>query len=274
MKKILSFSLFGARDYPADREFEMSAYLRGFYWNVRMSKIIFPGFHVHVEIDSGTYSLYDPLFRGLQDYYGVTFNINREDTLCKSMLWRMKSIFNEDSHYVFCRDADALVTYREAQMIGWFIQSGLYVHNIADNPAHTIPIMGGLCGFKCEPMKSKYRSYHELLSRSTIGIDARGTDQQFLNSVVYPDFKTSMMGHFLKGYKGNGEHTIINEILTIRLDNVNPNLWESNLCCFFAGSAGVNDLETIRFFNRFDKDNGFDAEIAHRYPKIFYWLIK
>lgn len=271
MKKILSFSLFGARDYPADREFEMNAYIRGFVWNVKMAKLIFPSFNVHVELSADVYSLYDPLIRGLQDHYGVTFNINREETLCRSMLWRLKEIFKEDSHYVFCRDCDSLVTYREAQMIEWFIQSGLYVHNICDNPAHSIPIMGGLCGFKSEPLRSKYASYNNLLSKSPIGIDARGTDQNFLNLVIYPDFKDSMMGHFLKGYPGNGEHSIIHFIDNMRLEGISPELWQSNLCILFAGAAGVNDLETIRFFRTFDKEIPEFIDIEKRYPKIFYW---
>lgn len=273
MKKILSFSLFGARDYPKDREFEMNAYLRGLVWNIKMAKLIMPGFEVNCEIDSGAYSLYDPLFRGLQDYYGLTFNINREETLCRSMLWRMKPIFFPDSHYVFCRDCDSLVTYREAQAIQSFIDSGLYVHGLTDNSAHSVPLLGGMCGFKCEPMRSKYGTYNNLIAQSTIGIDTRGTDQQFLGTVIYPAFKDSMYAHYLKGMRANGEHTVKTEIENVRLENVNPALWESNLVPHFAGAAGVNEMECIRFFKRFDKDIPEFVDIEKRYPKIFYWLI-
>ncbi len=265
---IISYSLFGMRDKNIEM-FERRAYLRGFVFNVKMNALIFPKWTTHVELDAQTYSDYDPLFKGLKEHYGITFDINASDTLCKSMLWRMKIIFNPDAQYVICRDCDSVTTYRERQAVQDFINSGLFIHNINDNVAHTCPIMGGLCGFSSLQLRTKYESWENLLSLSKIGISERGTDQNFLNSVVYPDFKKSMFAHYLKGMKDSGEAIVKTEIENIPLD-INPNLWESNLTIAFAGAAGVNELEMLRFLRRFSKENPF-IEVEKKYPEIFYW---
>jgi len=265
---IISYCLFGSRSKEIER-WEFLAYLRGFVFNVKMNALLFPGWVTHIELDSQTYSDYDVLFKELKKYYNISFDINASAPLCKAMLWRLKPIFFEDSHYVMCRDCDSLTSYRERQAIEAFTLSGLFIHGLTDNPAHTVPLLGGLCSFSALQLRTKYKSWDELLSLSTIGISSRGTDQSFLNSVIYPDFKESMFAHYLKGMKGNGEAIVKTEIENIHL-NINNNLWESNLCSFFAGSAGVNELETLRFFKRFEPKNGFE-EIEKQYPKIFYW---
>jgi hypothetical protein len=267
---IISFSLFGIRNEELPL-WERRAYIRGFVFNVKMAALIFTKWICHVELDAQTYSDYQYLFTSLKEVYGITFNINPPTTLCKAMLWRLRPIFNEDSKYVMCRDCDSLVTYRERQAIEAFMSSGLFAHGLTDNVSHTVPLMGGLCSFSALQLRSKYKSWDNLLSLSPIGISTRGTDQQFLSSVVYPDFKKEMFGHYLKGMIGGGEGVIKKEIEPVQLD-ISPNLWLSNLCIHFAGAAGVNELETIRFFNQFDKENKF-LETEKKYPELFYWHI-
>jgi hypothetical protein len=49
-----------------------------------------------------------------------------------------------------------------------------------------------------------------------------------------------------------------------------PMLYCSNLCSVFIGAAGVNDLETVRYFLTYGQKGELD-EIENRYPQIFYW---
>lgn len=272
MRKIISYSLFGARELTFNK-WLFNAYVTGLYWNVRMNKLIYPDWTTHVNVDSGTFSMYDTLIKGLQEFYGITFDVNPPSVRCMSMLWRMKPIFEQDVEYVICRDADALTSYKEAQCVSEFVATGMDVHGITDNTAHSIPVLGGLCGFRGEPMRERYGSWEKMIGETRVPINDHGTDQNFLMQNVYTDFKYRYFGHILNHNLHIQDSEIVRRIPDVTLDGVDPKLWESNLCACFMGSAGVNNMETIRFFQRFSQDTEFEKDIALRYREIFYWLI-
>lgn len=272
MKKVISYSLFGSRRETKETIHEWRFYLRGLYWNTRMNALIYPDWTTHVEVDSATFSEYDNIFYELNKHYGLTFNINFEGTLAGSMLWRMKLIFNDEVEYVITRDLDAVTTYREAQAVQSFLNSGLDVHCITDNKVHGIGIMGGMGGYKCAALKHRYGTYENMVRQSSIHVSERGSDQLFLNSIVYADFKEKVFSHYLQNQLGNGEAITKHSIDDIILDGVDRKLWESNLVAAFIGSPGINEMEAYRFFKRFDKETEFE-ETAKRYPNIFTWYL-
>lgn len=269
---IISFSIFGSRQTTKENFWLFATYLRTFYWNVRMARLLYPSFQIHVEVDSGTFSDFDNIFYGLKEHYGISFSINEDIPLCMKMLWRLKPIFWDNADTVVSRDADAILTMRERKCVQEFINSGMTVHAITDDPMHGTGLMGGMIAVKAKPIREKYGTWENMLSKSPIQIAGHGTDQQFMNAVLYPEYKSQMFCHYLNGEKGNGEAIVKNEIANVVLDGVNPTLWESNLCARHIGSAGVVELETRRFFLRHDKETGFE-EIAKRYPAIFPWYI-
>lgn len=269
--KVISYSIFGSRNFTDDNRFVWYAYLRGLFFNIQMNALIYPEWKTFVLVDELTFSEYPFFFNWIQMCYRVGLAIMPEANLCTSMLWRIGPIFDERTEYVICRDADALTTYREAQAVKEFVESGMIVHGITDNPAHTCPLMGGMCGFKAAPIREAYGSWENLIAQSKVKIGDRGTDQVFLSQEIYPKYKDQMFGHYLKGMKKhNGEAMVKRDIADFPLPGVNPALWESNLCAAFIGSAGVNEMETIRFFKRFSAEFD-DKELAKKYPKIFYW---
>src|SRR5690349_4846000 len=107
---IISFSIFGSRQTNKDNFWLFATYLRTFYWNVRMARLLYPSFQIHVECDSGTFSDYDNIFYGLKDHYGISFTINEMMPLCRMMLLRLKPIFWDNADTVVSRDADAILT--------------------------------------------------------------------------------------------------------------------------------------------------------------------
>ena len=272
MSKIISYAIFGSGTIPTEKMFEFNAYMRGLVWNVKFNRLLFPGWVTHIEVDSKTFSDYDNIFHGLRDMYGCTFAINEQLPLCKAMYTRMKGIYLPHAEYVMCRDADSLTSYREAQAVYAFIESGLDIHCITDNPAHGIPLMGGLSAFKCQPVKEKYPVWQAMTTQVRNLEWPRGMDQTLLNDLFYtPEYKSRMYGHYLQGFKGHGEAIIKNEIENVSLPGVDPKLWETNLCMRHIGSAGVVDLEVLRQLARFDKEIPEFESICKRYPKIFYW---
>lgn len=272
MKKI-SYALFGEKEKTPENSFLYYAYMRGLVWNVKMNKLIYPDWISHVEVDVHTFSKYDNVFNALRIHYGMTININPAEPLCKAMLWRMKPIFEEGVEKVLCRDADAITTYREALMVEFWSDYGRGVLLIADNPAHQNMLMGGMCGFESAYFKRTFgwKTFEEMMSVANEDFNTHGTDQNFLAknimpSVIYdtqaflPEYQSVMPGQLSMHIPAEAQ-----------LRNVNPVLWESNLTCRHIGSAGVVDLETIRFFKRFDNEIPEMKAMELCYPEIFYW---
>jgi hypothetical protein len=187
------------------------------------------------------------------------------------MLWRMQPLslrFPEDMTHLICRDADAILTYREAQAVQEWVDSGLGFHSVADDPAHTLPLMGGMCGFRTDIFKATFPEY-DSFEKLTAGVNLKdhGSDQNLLMSRIYPKAKGNMMGHFFQGCSEKVK--IVKHTANSQIPGVNPKLWESNLTCRMIGSPGVVDFELLRFFKRFDDHKKF-TDFERRWP-VFYW---
>lgn len=239
MNNVISFSLF---DKTGDWQFLF--YLRGLVLNVWMAKIVYPSFTIHVTVERSIYIKY----RLLLDALGVTVIMRDEDTLCRMMLWRLLAIFELNADYVFPRDTDALVTTREVINVEQFIRSGKVLHGIHDNKAHSVPLLGGLCGFKTDLLYDQYGSWNNMISKATRPIDKHGSDQYFLNDIIFQDFK----------------HSYFSEMLIEQKDG-------SDLCVSFVGAAGCNEFETLRYLRANNIDLSLGG-VGNKFGSIFYWL--
>jgi hypothetical protein len=224
-----------------------------------MARLIYPEWRIEVNVDQSTFDEFRPLLEFLA--HNITVNSNGRP-LCEAMLWRMKPCFNLDVTHVLCRDADALVTYREAQRVQQWLEGGKGCHSILDNPAHS-GLMGGMVGFDTAKLKAatSWQTWDQMIE----GWDLthRGSDQHLLNQRILPHMATETHTHDSR----EGNH-----LLPAKLPGVDGKFWTSNLCVFFIGAAGVNELETIRFFNDMDEYNWQCNEILSKYPKVFYWI--
>lgn len=258
--KIISYALFGDPN-----SFEFPFYLRGLYFNARMNRLLYPEWTTLVTMDTTVSNL--KITPYLLDFLKI--NIFNPAPRCHAMLWRMNPIFYNKVTHVICRDADAITTYREAQAVQEWTDSGLGFHGITDDPAHTIPIMGGMCGFKVDRFKQlfpEYPTFTDLLGKDNL--KDHGSDQNLLMKKIYPKAKSDMMGHFFKGC--SEKVAAVRNSVPPKLPGVNPKLWESNLTCRMIGSPGVVDFELLRFFKRFDNNPKFDS-FEKEFPEIFYW---
>jgi hypothetical protein len=170
----------------------------------------------------------------------------------------MKPVFEQDVTQVLCRDADALVTYREAQSVQNWLEGTKGIHCIHDNVAHS-GLMGGMIGIDTAKFKAatSWNTWAQMIDTWDLGL--RGSDQHLLNQQVLPHMQTEMHIHGMTDKFP-------------RLPNVDAKFWESDLTVAFIGAAGVNELETIRFFKRLDEYDWQVDEIQKQYPKIFYWV--
>ena len=263
--KLITSSLFQAGAEP----FEMRSYIRDFYFNCRMNQLIYPDWRSHLEIDAKTYTEYQGLFNWLSNNTNLSLNVNQEENvpLCKGMLWRMKSLFMPDVSHILCRDADALTSYRQALSVQEWLESGKKCHAISDNRAHS-GLMGGMVGFDTAWFKGcmEVTSWDELISGWDFA--QRGSDQNWMNQKVLFRIKDNLYfsGSYTSGIKVPDAYD------QSPLPQVDPKLWESNLCSAFIGAPGFNEMETLRFFKRFEKEPSKYKAIEEQFPKLFWWI--
>jgi hypothetical protein len=243
-----------------------------------------------VNIDKATYnSPYWPIFDWHEKRGFIRFDIQEDNQpLCLSMLWRLKTVFSyihpswEFSH-VICRDLDSIPTYREAQMVKSWIDEDKAISCITDSVSHTIPVMGGLCGFRpgyvndiMQITKHPQDAWASLIAMAPgINYNIKGSDQDFLNRVMYPKLCNSASEFFIKGrphdlVEGNGRHyTVPNMDL-----GINPAFEETNRLAGHAGAAGFYEAPTMRFLFWDDpfKAEYEELESMEQFKQIFYWF--
>jgi len=267
MGKLISYALFS---HPSALPFERLAYVRGFYFNARMNNLMFPDWRTHLEVDRVTHDEFAGLFKWLIENNNLDIHVNEvSPLLCEGMIWRMKPVWTADITHVLCRDCDSITTYREAQCVQQWLESDYHHHAINDNPAHG-GLMGGMVGFETAHLKSimGWTSWEQMISG--YNLSERGSDQQLMNERMGKYIAPSTMLHKIQG-AGFPAGRIISEVPLIRLPQVDPTLWESNLVCRHIGSAGVVDMEVLRYFKRWDAYDWKYQPIEKEFSRLFYW---
>lgn len=196
---VISYSLFGNHVTWGTRQF---------YWDflpalVRAHHNIYPGWELRIHVDS---TFRDPRSNflcalndaGLANVRYVEENLQ----VCRSMLWRMRPLWEAGIDYVLCRDIDSLITLRDRRATEMFIQSGASAHALNDHPQHTVVMMGGLCSFKSTQFleTTKWTCWEEMIALS--GILERpsgGSDQILLAHEVWPRLYPNICAHRFNG---------------------------------------------------------------------------
>lgn len=289
MSKAISYSLFG---YNKERHltcFDFNSYLRGMHICIRFNRLLYPNWDNVINIDESTYnSPYRKIFDWHQNKGFIKINLCPDnEPLCKAMLWRLKTVFAYDHPewrytHVICRDLDSISTYREVEMVNEWIEEDKAVHCITDSISHTIPMMGGMVGFRPgyvnDIMKlnvTPENAWEKLLSMgSGIDFSRKGSDQDFLNRVMYPALCTNATEHFIKGrphdlIEGNGRHYKVAD----KAININPKFRETDLLAGHVGAAGFYEAPTMKFLYHEDpyRDEYMELETMKGFEQIFYW---
>jgi hypothetical protein len=280
MSKALSYALFGYGRPKHPMSFDHHNYVQSFIINVRLNRILYPGWTTVLNIDGSSYSAFRKVYDWLERQGLIVLNHQEDgEPLCLAMLWRVKTVFSYVHptwiyDYVLCRDTDSPTTYREAQAVQQWIEEGKAVHCITDSISHNIPMMGGMIGFKPAALSAKLgiNSYEELLKLDGGKIDfkRKGSDQEFLNRYVYPKVADSATEHFVKGMKetipeGDGRHYSIPDIA---VPGVDPKYKCTNDLAGHIGAAGYYPI-TLSFLKYEDPFREEYAQIAHQFPQLF-----
>lgn len=281
--KCISYSLFGYKQKPTQNSFEFVTYLRGFYTGVRVNRVIYPNWEIVLNIDGNSYnSPYRSVFDWLQNKGLININICPDgEALCKAMLWRLKPVFAMQDNkwkytHVLCRDTDSAPTYRERQMVEEWIAEDKTIHCITDSVSHNIEMMGGMIGIRGAHISSKMgvHSWDQLIKLNPgIDFNRKGSDQDFLNKVIYSKCYDSSTEHFILGMKhnipeGGGRHYRVPDIT---LGDVPIEQKATNDLAGHVGASGCYEPVMIRWLKTQDPYEAEYAEIEKQFPQLFFW---
>jgi len=275
MRGAISYSLFGYERGRADNCFDFNSYLRGLMINIRMARLIYPGWDIILHTDGNTYEAWKHLF----DKLPIKVDVHKNDVpLTLAMLWRLIPCFNIDYTHVICRDLDSPLTYRERQAVEYWINRDKTAHAITDSVSHDTPMLGGMIGFRPQYFTQKMgvKSWGELI-RLKSGYDwsKKGADQHFLRDVVYPKFAKhgvdSITQHYVLGMPNSFLMDCHNEIQDMELD-IPVALKQSNDVCGHIGAAGWYETALFKFLRDYWNEFSDLLEIEKEYSSIFYWV--
>lgn len=198
-KRIASYALFGNHVTYGTRQF---------YWDhlpglVRAHHNLFPGWELRLHVDA-TYN--EPRSKLLRAYASAGLinvkYVEENKAVCRSMLWRLLPLWDEDVEYVLCRDVDSMPSMKERRAVDQFIQSGAAAHTMHDHPQHTALMMGGLVGFHAPQFKSitQWPTWEHLIALSAIlDLPTGGSDQILMSEQVWPLLYPNVCSHRFQG---------------------------------------------------------------------------
>lgn len=278
--KVICYSLFGYERAKSDSCFDFNSYLRGLMINIRMNRLLFPDWEINLQTDEATYEAWGKLF----DRLPITVEVHQNKVpLTLAMLWRLRPVFEMEEgkwkySHVLCRDLDSIATYREAQAVKYWMNRDKTIHAITDSVSHDLPLLGGMIGVRPDYFTEKVgaKTWKQLIDKNnSFPWEQKGSDQAFLNQVVYPCVAQkgtdSITQHYVLGMANTFLSDYHNHIQDMELD-IPFELKESNDCCGHIGSAGYYNGQTSRFINK-HADKFLDLiEIEKDYADLFSWV--
>lgn len=289
--KAIVYSLFGYGRGRRENCFNFDSYLRGLAISIRLNLLVYPEWVTVVELDVSTYSAYRDYFNALVEKKLIEIEINEDnEPLCKAMLWRLKPIFWQGEHngfrftHIICRDLDSPVSYKEAQAVQVWIEHDKCAHAITDSDSHSIPMMGGMVGFRPEYITTRMGMSWDRMVDKGIDYSIKGSDQDFLNRHIYPTVSQhgsdSITQHYFEGMpktylsdfhtcscpRGSGHRDDCSNNVKLA---ISEDLKITNDCSGHIGCAGWYEPSCFKVFDKYrDKLKEVD-EVERKYNNIF-----
>ncbi len=290
--KAIAYSLFGYGKPKEVNSFPFESYLRGLAINLMLNRLLYPGWDNVVVMDKKTYQHCGGLIRSM----GAEIEVLDAQPFCKMMLWRLRPCFYTNDKgawkytHVICRDTDSPPTYREAQAVEHWITNGTAAHAITDSVSHGIPMLGGMVGFMPAGLSMRMcaDSWDELMGKNSMDLSRKGTDQDFLNQVIYPELSKyghcSVTQHYFKGMPDTNMpyyyRCLCDPVaghkddchLNVEVPGVDPEFACTNSIAGHIGAAGFYEGPMMDILRKY-KDRFKDLlEVQQEYPRIFYWV--
>ena len=179
-KKIIAFSLFGSS----------SAYIEPAVINTEIVADVYPGWVCRFYIDD---SVPESAVERMKNNGAEIVRVSAEQQQWPGTMWRFLAMDDPGAAYIIFRDADSVISQREAAAVQEWLESGRYFHTMRDAGSHTELILAGLWGAVAgavPDMEGKIQAY---LSQP---LESRHfADQFFLRDHIWAYVRQSLYAH-------------------------------------------------------------------------------
>lgn len=229
---------------------------------LRAHHSVYPGWQIRIHHDTAATDsgYWQTLLRLDKQGLVKLVHVDDEPRYTRAMLWRLLPIWT-DAEVCFCRDLDALPMPKERRAVEMFMSMPKYIaHGINDNPAHGIPLMGGMCGFRCEGFRQRtgLESFAELADARPRHWGDHGTDQVVIGELWPLLADRALINRMHSGATAYRDCECVCGDFAWPLPDVMPEVEaQGDRFINYIGAAGTNTPwpEMIRFYD----DNANDA---------------
>lgn len=169
-KKIISFSLFGAS----------SAYIEPAVMNVALVQEVYPDWICRFYVDE---SVPKSAIERLTSPYSEVVIVQGEIKKLPKTMWRFLVMDDDEVGHVMFRDADSVISHREATTVKEWLDSGCRFHTIRDSGSHTELVLAGLWGAMAGSIPNMTQKMYDYVNE--YGDNSRFTDQYFLRQCAW-----------------------------------------------------------------------------------------
>lgn len=179
-RNVIAFSLFGAS----------AKYCETAVLNVLEQPRIYPHWTCRFYIDD---SVPEAIVRRLLDNGGQVVRVDEAACQWPGPMWRFLALDDAQAQRILFRDADSVISEREAEAVAQWLASDRHFHALRDNGTHTELLLAGLWGVvggALPPLAQLARLFfaEPLASRHF-------ADQHFLRRYVWPYARRSLLQH-------------------------------------------------------------------------------
>ena len=209
-KRVLSFCWHWSKlnnvEKPRSAGYEFGEYYAAFWPGLLRSCLaVYPSWEIRIHHDNLVLDkfAYGPVLREL-DAKGIVKLVpcGTMRGLRESNLWRMKPLWDDEVELFRCEDLDSYREPRERMATEEWIFTDAVSHSILDNAGHTIPYIGGSCGFRKSALQHlPWKSWEEMIEFAWTKYHLhhdRNSDQEFLSVYLWPMLADRNLVHILQ----------------------------------------------------------------------------
>lgn len=157
--------------------------------NVEVARELYPAWHCRVYLDE---SVPQHVWQRLQQAGAQLVDMSHEKEI-QPTLWRFLVMDDSTVRRFIIRDADSLLSEREAAAVQAWLDSPFWFHHMRDYFTHTELLLAGMWGGCHGVFRNLAQQMRDFMARYTG--NQRFTDQYFLKVALWPTVRTSLLSH-------------------------------------------------------------------------------